>query len=80
LIEVLDWDSNGAHDLIGRCTATLRELQVMKEVALINPKKVGVGFYHNSGMLLVQKIAPLAGQPPTQSGSAVGVSQPTAHH
>eukprot|EP01099_Mayorella_cantabrigiensis_P002663 TRINITY_DN2165_c0_g1_i3.p1 TRINITY_DN2165_c0_g1~~TRINITY_DN2165_c0_g1_i3.p1 ORF type:complete len:223 (+),score=55.97 TRINITY_DN2165_c0_g1_i3:64-669(+) len=62
LIEVLDWDANGAHDLIGRCTTTIRELGVMKEVALINPRKVGP-LYHNSGMLIVQKLGPAPGQP-----------------
>jgi len=63
LIEVLDWDANGAHDLIGRTTASLRELQVMKEVSLTNPKRAGTPLYHNSGILLVQKIAPLTAQP-----------------
>jgi Ca2+-dependent lipid-binding protein len=55
-VEVLDWDKNGAHDLIGRATTTLRELQVVKELQLINPqKKKTRPLYHNSGLLYCDK-------------------------
>jgi len=56
-IEVLDFDKNGAHDLIGRATTTLRELQVMKELQLINPvkKKTRGVLYRSSGLLYCDK-------------------------
>jgi hypothetical protein len=55
-VEVLDWDRNGAHDLIGRATTTLRELQVVKELQLINPqKKKSRPLYYNSGLLYCDK-------------------------
>eukprot|EP01100_Stratorugosa_tubuloviscum_P000322 TRINITY_DN1068_c0_g1_i5.p1 TRINITY_DN1068_c0_g1~~TRINITY_DN1068_c0_g1_i5.p1 ORF type:complete len:301 (-),score=183.52 TRINITY_DN1068_c0_g1_i5:84-986(-) len=42
-IECYDHESNGDHDLIGSCVATLRKLQVMKELPLENPKRSGIG-------------------------------------
>lgn len=55
MIECKDWDRNGSHDLIGRVTTTLREMQVQRELQLINPGKVNRPFYRNSGMIQVIK-------------------------
>ena len=49
LIEVLDWDEKGAHDLIGRLQTTVNEMRIMKEANLTNPKRIG--FSNNSGRL-----------------------------
>eukprot|EP01102_Stenamoeba_stenopodia_P006510 TRINITY_DN178_c0_g1_i1.p1 TRINITY_DN178_c0_g1~~TRINITY_DN178_c0_g1_i1.p1 ORF type:complete len:284 (+),score=63.35 TRINITY_DN178_c0_g1_i1:263-1114(+) len=57
LIEVWDWDPNGNHDFIGRAQTTLRELQVMKEVQLINKHRFGFG--HTAGLLEVLKCQPM---------------------
>jgi Ca2+-dependent lipid-binding protein len=56
LVEVFDWDSTGVHDLIGKCTTTLREIQVMKELTLINPSKKHNPLYR-AGMVAVDKCA-----------------------
>jgi len=57
LIECLDWDNSGNHDLIGRATVTLRELQVMKEIKIINPNRVGLT--NVAGTLHILKCKPL---------------------
>jgi len=55
LIEVYDWDKNGAHDLIGRASTCMREIQVMKEVQIINPiKQKTRPIYHNSGVVVLE--------------------------
>jgi len=42
LIEVLDWDERGSHDLIGRIQTTVNELRVMKEAPITNHKRIGI--------------------------------------
>lgn len=56
IIEVWDWDPNGNHDFIGRCTTNLRELQVMKEVQLINKHRFGLSSV--AGLIEVVKCGP----------------------
>eukprot|EP01091_Cochliopodium_minus_P009255 TRINITY_DN2239_c0_g1_i1.p1 TRINITY_DN2239_c0_g1~~TRINITY_DN2239_c0_g1_i1.p1 ORF type:complete len:232 (-),score=57.57 TRINITY_DN2239_c0_g1_i1:68-763(-) len=53
LIECYDWDDNGKHDFIGSVKASIRELQVMKEMQLRNPKRLGIGDV--AGLLKVVK-------------------------
>eukprot|EP01119_Soliformovum_irregulare_P005802 TRINITY_DN17554_c0_g1_i1.p1 TRINITY_DN17554_c0_g1~~TRINITY_DN17554_c0_g1_i1.p1 ORF type:complete len:281 (+),score=53.69 TRINITY_DN17554_c0_g1_i1:72-914(+) len=55
LVEVYDWDRNGAHDFIGRAETTLRELSVMKELQIKNPRKMSRPLYYNSGVITVDK-------------------------
>ncbi|KAK7115091.1 copine-3-like isoform X2 [Littorina saxatilis] len=57
-LDVYDWDSDGSHDFIGGCTATLEEMlkASAQEVSLplINPKKKAKKkSYTNSGVLIV---------------------------
>jgi len=56
LIECFDWDPSGNHDLIGSCEVTIRDLQVMKEVPLINKRRMGLS--NHAGLLQVLKCAP----------------------
>lgn len=56
LIECWDADRSGNHDFIGRIVTTLRELQVMREVQLINKRRFGIGSV--SGMLEVLQCHP----------------------
>jgi hypothetical protein len=72
MIECKDWDRNGSHDLIGRVTTTLREMQVQRELQLINPGKVNRPLYRNSGMIQVIKCE--RALPPAPA--AVGVMPP----
>lgn len=55
LIEVLDWNANGRHNFIGKCTTTARELEENRSFTweLINPKKQQKKGkkYRNSGEL-----------------------------
>jgi hypothetical protein len=56
LIECYDWNHSGNHTLIGTAQATVRDLQVLKEVKLINKKKIG--FSKSAGLLQVLKCGP----------------------
>lgn len=41
-IRCFDWDANGAHDLIGECETTIRDLTLGPvQLALVNPNKRG---------------------------------------
>jgi C2 domain len=60
MLEVSDWDRNGAHDLIGRATTSVRELQIMKEVVLVNPAHKNSMFRKGAGCLEVLKCAPVS--------------------
>ncbi|EGG22130.1 C2 calcium/lipid-binding region-containing protein [Cavenderia fasciculata] len=53
---VMDHDLNGAHDKIGSAKISLREAMVMKEIRLINKKRIGFG--STSGLVEVLKIGP----------------------
>lgn len=65
-VDVYDYDPNGAHDLIGSVSTSIREMQVMKELPLTNPKRFG--FTSKAGLLHVIKCspvkAPVTGNPP----------------
>ena len=39
LIECFDWDATTKHDFIGSCQTSIRELQIMKEMPLTNPRR-----------------------------------------
>jgi len=56
-IEVWDSDSHSAHDFIGSCVTTIRDLQVMREIRLINKRRIGI--FNSSGQLEVLKCAPV---------------------
>ena len=56
MIEVTDFDPNGRHDLIGRVTTTIRELQIMKHCTLVNPK----ARWRRPGSIEVLKCGPVA--------------------
>lgn len=60
MIEVLDWDANGRHDLIGRVTSSVREMQIMKEVTLVNPANKNKMFSRGCGSIQVLKCAPIS--------------------
>jgi hypothetical protein len=57
LIECWDADRNGNHDFIGRVMTTLRELQVMREIQLVNKHRFGFGAV--AGMLEVLQCHPV---------------------
>eukprot|EP01104_Vermistella_antarctica_P005392 TRINITY_DN1591_c1_g2_i1.p1 TRINITY_DN1591_c1_g2~~TRINITY_DN1591_c1_g2_i1.p1 ORF type:complete len:226 (+),score=90.97 TRINITY_DN1591_c1_g2_i1:417-1094(+) len=57
-IEVYDWSSSNRHDLIGSSVTTIRDMQSMKEVHLINTKRLGIT--NRAGMLKVLKCAAVA--------------------
>ena len=56
VVEVLDWDSSGSNDLIGRTITSLSELKMMREAVLLDPKKKSAFMYKNSGKIVVQQI------------------------
>lgn len=56
IIECWDADRSGNHDFIGRATTTIRELQVMRELQLINKRRFGFGTV--AGMLEVLQCRP----------------------
>ncbi|KAH3758188.1 hypothetical protein Pelo_9897 [Pelomyxa schiedti] len=59
-IEVMDWDADGGHDLVGRCTMTVREWCFGPyRSALINPSKVGLPGYDSSGAFSCDDITPV---------------------
>ena len=53
LLEVFDADVGGSHDFIGRCEASLQQLQAAavagQGLPLVNPKKQGKPAYVSSG-------------------------------
>jgi len=53
IVEVIDWDSSGSNDFIGRSLTSLNELKVLKETILLDPKKKGSFRYANSGRIMV---------------------------
>ncbi|KAF2070492.1 hypothetical protein CYY_008190 [Polysphondylium violaceum] len=55
-VECWDYDPNGSHDKIGSAVTTLREMQVMKEIRLVNKKRIGFG--NTSGVIEILKCAP----------------------
>jgi len=55
-VEVWDYDQSNTHDLIGKAVTTLREMQVMKEIRLVNKKRIGFG--NHAGLVEVLKCAP----------------------
>ncbi|EGC35159.1 hypothetical protein DICPUDRAFT_72456 [Dictyostelium purpureum] len=55
-IECWDYDNGGAHDLIGKSVTSLREMQVMKEIRLVNKKRIGIG--KTAGTIEVLKCSP----------------------
>ncbi|GAB4817389.1 hypothetical protein N2152v2_004435 [Parachlorella kessleri] len=59
-IEVLDYESNGAHQFIGACDSSLQQLKTLAAspsptLDLVNPKKSGQKGYHHSGVLSVRE-------------------------
>ena len=54
LLQVFDHDSDGGHDLIGRCEASLQQLRDAAlhghGLVLVNPKKQLVRHYVSSGV------------------------------
>eukprot|EP00729_Bicosta_minor_P017653 gene17653-33354_t len=89
---VFDWDSDGSHDLIGRCTTTFSELTLRDrtptaahwERLLINPKKIPGGKkakkgYSNSGIIhLVDYTIAAASAGGGGGGAATKASPPAA--
>eukprot|EP01133_Synstelium_polycarpum_P006804 gene6804-7909_t len=55
-IECYDFDPNGAHDFIGSGVISVREMQIMKELRLVNKKRVG--FTNTSGIIEILKCGP----------------------
>eukprot|EP01132_Coremiostelium_polycephalum_P009674 gene9674-11860_t len=55
-IECWDYDANGAHDKIGSGVISVREMQVMKELRLVNKKRLGWG--NTAGTIEILKCAP----------------------
>lgn len=56
ILQVFDWDANLKHDFIGLCDVTIREMQVMKEISLRNPRRIG--FTSTAGVLIVNRLEP----------------------
>jgi hypothetical protein len=54
-IDVLDWDANTSHDLIGCVTTTVRELQTFGQFEVLHPSKQRLPLYKNSGSLIIRK-------------------------
>jgi hypothetical protein len=57
VIDVFDWDSNSAHDLIGSCQITARELVAGATFKLVNPAKKSKKGYTDSGTFIVRSAA-----------------------
>jgi len=55
-IECWDSDSHSNHDFIGSAVVSMRDLQVNKEVRLINKRRIGI--YNGSGQIEVLKCVP----------------------
>eukprot|EP01113_Clastostelium_recurvatum_P011480 TRINITY_DN1584_c0_g1_i1.p3 TRINITY_DN1584_c0_g1~~TRINITY_DN1584_c0_g1_i1.p3 ORF type:complete len:307 (-),score=65.42 TRINITY_DN1584_c0_g1_i1:51-971(-) len=55
-IEVWDFDHHSNHDFIGSAVTTLRDLQVCREVRLVNKRRIGI--FNTSGVVEVMKCAP----------------------
>lgn len=55
-IEVWDADHHTNHDFIGSATATIRDLQVMKELRLTNKRRIGI--FNCSGIVEVIRCSP----------------------
>jgi len=72
LIEVYDYDSTTNHDLIGKCVTSVKQLQVMKEIALKNKYRIGIT--NVAGRLEVVNLNPIATVVP--AGTAVPVVTP----
>ena len=60
VMQVFDSDPSGSHELIGRCEASLQQLQAAaaagQGLPLVSPKKQGKPGYANSGVLLVKSV------------------------
>ncbi|GAM22204.1 hypothetical protein SAMD00019534_053790, partial [Acytostelium subglobosum LB1] len=56
-IEVWDFDYNGSHDFIGSGVSTLREMAIMKELRLVNRRRIGIS--DTAGMLLISRCGPV---------------------
>lgn len=66
---------DGAHDLIGRCTLTLRELSFGPYLeALINPERSNRIGYRSSGGLSINKVTPLAAEQTKVLPTAYGLA------
>jgi hypothetical protein len=56
LIQCYDWDKSSAHDFIGECRVTARQMTPGARFDLINPKKQSSKKYVNSGTLYFNNV------------------------
>lgn len=74
LVECWDWDPDGRHDFIGSVQTTVREMQVMKEMQLRNPKRFSA-ITKTAGVLQVLQCSPGGNMPVAVGATMVGGTQ-----